>query len=559
MSLLSSRRRKLLFVAAVLAGSGFASYRLYRSAAFAQRRKRLGQILSALGFCCEAVSQSAEALSILSGDLKSFLLSDDDTVPQSWKQAFKIGLSEEFEESATVLSVALAHGLRWGINAKPREEGLMHGHGHAQFAKQGWQGSDIGFGSEDVACRELREVSLTTKVQEQSRMHGRKECMSRPRAETGGYDCQDWEAKNYTYGSDMHVQRSQRVGILIDRLKREKSSKDLLEKLVTRLFSEPGVGFFSAVTGSFARNFVLAFFDVSCNQTSSGKHRGSFSSSNAQHTMFQTGEESISPYAKVIDVLHSDPCKTLAAECMQTFISTAVTVYVDKTKGVNFCDDMVAGITSPSHKDSMKEMLTTICNGAIETLVRTSYDVLRDRQAGVIDEQARRSKQDARECSSSMAMNGQLTCSTKVDQEEVEYRQLEAISSYGLSDSQASSCAISTGILQGKNIRGAQSFIEAVSETLAISSNHKLIVDVAGTMTSEAVRSLMNVVVSTAKSHLNSKLHGSWGRLRNYVPNHRGQRLQERSRDMAAKAFIFASICLAVSLHILTGSHVLQT
>ncbi|KAI5060771.1 hypothetical protein GOP47_0025191 [Adiantum capillus-veneris] len=561
MPLFNSRRRKLLFAAAVLVGSGYASYNIYRSAAFTQRRKCLLHILSTLGFCCEALSQSAESLSILAGDLKSFLLSDDETVPQSLKQAFKIGQSEEFQESVTVLSAALARGLQRGINAKPRKEDLVHGHGHGhcQFIKQGWQGNDTDFESEEVACREIREVSFTTIGQDQTRMHGLKECMSRSRAEKGGNDWQDWEVKSYSNGSDMHAQHSQKVGIVFDRIKKPKTSEDLLERLVSKLFSEPGVGFASAISGTFARSLVLTLFDVSRNQISSSKKDPG--SKNHQCTTFQIDKGSVPIYAKVIAVLHRDPCKTMLAECMRTFIGTAVTVYVDKTKDVNFCDEVVASITNTSHKDSMKEMLTTICNGAIETLVRTSYDALRERQGDATEghEQAARSKWDIQQCSSVMAINGQLPCSTKVDQGEVDDSERGALPTYSQSDSQSSLCTITRGVLQGKNVEGAQSFIDGVSKALAIPSNHKLIVDMAGTMTSEAVRSFVNVVVSTASSQFNSKLQGSWSMLRDYISNYRSLQLQERSRDMAAKAFVFASVCLAICLHMLTGSQLLYT
>lgn len=552
MSLLSSRRRKLLYAAAALAATGYASYSIYTSDAFRHRRKRLLQILNTLSFCCEAVSQSSESFSILSSDIKAFLLSDDDTVPQSLKQAFKIGQSEELQESLTVLSAALARGLARGISAKPRKDVFVRGHGHGQFAKpslQGHQENDTE--SEDVACREIREVSFTTKGQERPRVHGPKECILFPKAEK----CQEWEIKSYSSGSDMHVQRSRRVGVVFDRSRRPKPPQDLWEKLLSKLFSEPGIDFASAVTGTFAKNLILAFFETSRIQSSSGKNTAPSSSSNYQHTTSQTNKESVPTYAKAIDVVSTNQCRALIAECMQTFISTAVTVYVDKTKDVNFYDDMVAGITNPSHKDSMKEMLTSVCNGAIETLVRTSYEVLRDGQEGAskCHQQAGKSKCEIQEYSSFMPIDRQG------NQEEGNDTQREALTSYRHPDTQGSPWVSDMGMPQGNDTGGVQNLIHGVSKTLAIPSNRKLIVDVAGTMTSEAVRSFMNVVVSTASSHISSKMHGSWDMLRKCVSNDQGLQLQERSRDMAAKAFVFASVCLAICLHILVGSQFLQT
>eukprot|EP00250_Pteridium_aquilinum_P004112 c14348_g1_i1 orf=316-2028(+) len=568
MSLLinSSRCRKVLFAAAAIAAGGYTSYRIYTSSAFTRRRKRLLQLLSTLSFCCEAVSQSAESISILSSDLKSFLLSDDDSLPHSLKQAFKIGQSEEFQDSVTVLSAALTRGLLRGFNAKPGKEGHVRGHGqgHGQHSKPGfqaWQVKDADVVSEDAACREIREVGFTDKRHERlGSCELDRECVLLSNVEKGGSDCQEW--KSYTSGSDMHFRRSRKVGIVLDRTRRGKPSEGLLDRLFLKLFSEPGVGFASAVAGTLARSLVLAFFNAAQKQGSSNKDLGSASSANGSLKTLESMEERTPSYARIIDVMTTNSSRMLISECIQTFITTAVTVYIDKTKDVNFYDDMVAGITNPSHRDPMKDLLTSVCNSAIETLLKTSYGVMvadKNGQNGMTN--GRQQSQWGIQEHSPLCARGQLPSSMEDYCEEANHTQTEDLTSDEQSDAQATFVAnsrVSIGMFQGNKTRGVQSFIDGFFKTLAIPSNRKLVVDVAGTMTSEAVRSFVDVVVSTASSHIGSKMHGSWDRVKSYVSDQQGLQFQERSRSMAVKAFVLASICLAICLHMLTGFQILQ-
>ncbi|RID46699.1 hypothetical protein BRARA_I03343, partial [Brassica rapa] len=133
------------------------------------------------------------------------------------------------------------------------------------------------------------------------------------------------------------------VGLL--RGYRSDSGSGFTDPVIDKLFTKSGSGFASAVVGSFARNLVVALFSSR-----------EFSDS------------------KLLDAVCSDDGRNLIGDCVQRFVSTAVSVYLDKTTEVNVFNDLFAGLTNPKHEHKVKQTLVTVCNGAVETFVRASAD-----------------------------------------------------------------------------------------------------------------------------------------------------------------------------------------
>ncbi|KAL0284361.1 UNVERIFIED_CONTAM: protein PHLOEM PROTEIN 2-LIKE A10 [Sesamum angustifolium] len=192
-----------------------------------------------------------------------------------------------------------------------------------------------------------------------------------------------------------------------------------LEKMIDKLMSTAGTEFSSIVVGSFARNLVLGF---------------------------QTHKKSSSP--TWVSVVSDDKCRALAADCIRTFVTAAATVCVDKTVDVNFYDELFSGMTNPKHQNKVTGLLVSLCNGAVETLVRTSHQVLTA------------SKQSQKLGSVEYGKNGRIDLKN-------------------------------TG------------WVDSVSSTLAVPRNRKFVLDVTGRVTFETVRSVIEFFLWKMSEGLN--------------------------------------------------------
>ncbi|KAF2912337.1 hypothetical protein DAI22_10g001200 [Oryza sativa Japonica Group] len=124
----------------------------------------------------------------------------------------------------------------------------------------------------------------------------------------------------------------------------------LTDRILDRLLSPAGTGFASAVVGSFARNLVLSY-----------------------HAAAAPRPPSAHPLP---DWLCSDRGKDAAADLVRVFVSTAVAAYLDRTASVpRTSHQLLAAFTDPKHEAKLKDLLVSVCNGAVETLVRTRRQV----------------------------------------------------------------------------------------------------------------------------------------------------------------------------------------
>lgn len=383
------KKKKWLFVMAALGFSGYGAYRVYHLPSVSQKRKRLLKLLGALVSVAEVVSDSAESIGVVSKDLKEFLQSDSDEIPNSLKQVSKIARSDEFSGSVVMFTQAVTLGV-------------------------------------------LR-----------------------------GYQSQ---TKSQSHGDD---------GVA--------SNSSFTDQVMDKLFTKAGSGFVSVVVGSFARNLVLAFI--------SDEQSGGGSDSNNSPSMDHFGSK-MNDVPGWVDVACSEKCRDLIGDCIQLFVSTAVTVYLDKTMDINTYDDIFSGLTNPKHEEKVKDMMLSVCNGAVETLVRSSHQVLTSSKSNV------------------------------------NHSNLSSSSHLVIND--------------GKKDSG---WIGKVSSTLAVPSNRRFVLDLTGRVTFETVKSFLDVLLE--------RLFDGMRRRVNSARVETVDRGVEVVRYAVAKSSVIATICLSLCLHIL--------
>ncbi|CAI0393453.1 unnamed protein product [Linum tenue] len=373
------RRKKLLILLGVIGVSGYGAYKVYNLPSVARRRRKLVKLAGALISVAELVSDSADTVGVVSRDLKEFLLSDSDEIPNSLRQISKLAKSDEFSESLTRVSKALTVGILRGYDS--------------------------------ISSKENRSAVDS----------------------------------NFSH------------------------------KLTEKLFSEAGTGFVSVVVGSFARNLVLGFY-------AAGRDG--------------QGSEKTSSSAEVpgwVSVVCNEQSKELIADCVQKFVSTAVTIFLDKTIHINSYDQFFAGLTNPNHRTDVRDMLVDVCNGSLETLVKTSHRVLTttgSREGG---------------------KNGDL----KAEEDSFE----------------------------------SSGWMKQVSSTLAVPSNRKFVLDVTGRVTFETVRSIVEVLLW--------KLWDGLKRGADVVHDGAVERGLQVVRYVGAKSSVIVTICLALYLHVVGGARVM--
>lgn len=278
------------------------------------------------------------------------------------------------------------------------------------------------------------------------------------------------------------------------------------DRVMDKLISTAGTGFISSIVGSFTRNLVMGFY-------ANGK---SVEGLNENDDLGMSHVNSnLSSLPRWVDVVSADKCRMLIAECIKTFVSSAVTVYLDKTMDINFYDEMFSGLTNPNHQNKVKDVLVSLCNGAVETLVKTSHEVLTASK-------------------SNSHSDPHLSSST-------------------FDHAEAQSMADNTDYVQGASLRKVKEtngyvdlqsnrWVNSVSSTLAVPSNRKFVLDVTGRVTFETVRSVVEFFLWKILECLKRSL--------NVIHDEVVGRGLEVIRYIGAKSLVILVICFAMFIRV---------
>ncbi|XP_047088693.1 protein PHLOEM PROTEIN 2-LIKE A10-like [Lolium rigidum] len=193
----------------------------------------------------------------------------------------------------------------------------------------------------------------------------------------------------------------------------------LADRLVDKLFSESGERLMSAVAGSFARQLVVGFYSAPS----------------------PPGEETSSP-PNWVNVVATGKGQKAISSWLEVLVGTAVGVFIEKTIHINTYQQLFEGLTNPAHDAKVRELLVSVCNGAVETVVKTSHQVMSNANA----------------------------------------------------DAKLDDKSNDSGKGSGRS-GGGEGWVDTVSTTLAVPSNRKLVLDVTGRVTFETVRSFLEFVL----------------------------------------------------------------
>uniref|UniRef100_A0A0E0M4X3 Protein PHLOEM PROTEIN 2-LIKE A10 n=1 Tax=Oryza punctata TaxID=4537 RepID=A0A0E0M4X3_ORYPU len=247
----------------------------------------------------------------------------------------------------------------------------------------------------------------------------------------------------------------------------------LTDRILDRLLSPAGTGFASALVGTFATNLVLSYHAAAPG----------------------AGDPRPRSQPDWLTALCSDRGKDATADLVRVFVTTAVAAYLDRTASVpRTSHHLLAAFSDPKHEAKLKDLLVSVCNGAVETFIRTTRQVSREASLAPI-------------------------------QPAVVLSELQPQSS-------SPRCVMDT-----------------VSSTLAVPSNRRFVLDVTGRVTAETVRSFLEFLAQRVSDGARKSIATA----RNEV----AERGFVAIKYMTAKSMAIFTICFALCMHISMGTRFL--
>lgn len=559
---ISRRRRNILLACGAVAAGGYVTYRVYQS----RKRLRVFLFFESFSTLLEVLAQGSDSFAVVLNDLHSFLLSEKDEVPQTLKQLLKLARSPEAQESVGALSAAVSRGVLSALTSggsvaaslkheeRPRrlqsfQSRVSSPKGPGNFVETK---SVIKLGEKDIHTLEGgAEVSSTSlddralspdddeNVEEFSRecdgvldadgctnagnvLNSVKAQVDSSIAKGTKEALQEGLGVDYNSSGDeaeIHPRKQNVKGVLVDRL-------------AEKLFSESGKGFASAVVASASRSFVASVLEHM--NTSDTPSRDEVA-------------ESGGGLAKgLIAFASSTDGKSMLTDWIQTFVGTAVSVYLDRTKDINPFDELAASLGKAEHQGPITDLLTTICEVSTSSFVRTSHEVL------------------SSDPSSSKHNSVTKPTVPRPDLGELFHDTEGSEVFYDMGEQEPISPSHSTVKWKGKTVvrrsePAPTNYIEQISKVIAVPSNRKLILDMAATMTSSGVRSMIDVSLNKVSAALGGKGKEHASKDQDYEISRWsgvGEKLQavgDVTKAAMDKSMVLMTMCFAVCLHSVVG------
>jgi hypothetical protein len=336
----------------------------------------------------------------------------------------------------------------------------------------------------------------------------------------------------------------------------------VVDKVMDKMFTKAGRDIASAVVGTVVRDLMTAYLE-SGKGTKAGEDSGP-----AQQTFTET----------VFDMACTEKGRALVTDCVTTLVVNAVTVFLDKTADVNVYDEMLASMSKPGNREQVHDLIGTVANSAIDTLVRTSHDVLtgerpsrppasalRERTASLptpmLEPRALWPEEKAGEGKDAEASPSVFDFPVVAGREKgMESRAEPAAAGDGEGLQIAEGERLRSSTVVGASRRGAPggddgySWLHQLFQTMIDPRNRRLLMDVTGVAAYEAIRALIaglhDVLWRSAGSgRRQGEGAPGWGA----AVVSASRMVDDYFRAIAAKALVCVTICLALCLNMVSG------